>query len=448
MKHLLRIWMLLGALSLTAQSQSVDWSGSVEAEGFFSNEEVLPFWIYSNTSSEVGAASNFSALAHIRGRYNIGENGILEGGVSGMYRDEVSTEFQRRDLYLNYSNRWLSVTVGAKRNGETFFGLSATNKKFLWASNARPLPGVLIQASQPIRVNDQIGIDWGIGHYQLNDERFVDNTRVHYKHLGVIFSWNERNRITARIQHFAQWAGTSPVFGALPSDFNAFVDVFFARMASEVNIDGEQLNAVGNHLGSYFIEYDFATDIGGFALYHEHPFEDGSGTGWSNFPDGVWGVHFKPNQNRVIQGVLYEYIDTSNQSANSVAGRDNYFNNNVYRSGWTYEGQVIGIPFISFDPNITITDQVQPIVNNRVRVHHLGLAGVAWGVQWRFRSSLSQNVGTFSNPFPTAVNRWYNHLQMLYTIEKYGAISVQVGLDSGDLTDTVAGAGLGYRYQF
>ena len=76
------------------------------------------------------------------------------------------------------------------------------------------------------------------------------------------------------------------------------------------------------------LTYEFKNMLGEFSIYHEHPFEDGSGTRLANLPDGVWGIYFKPENQKIISSVLYEYIDTSDQSGNkSVSGFDGYFGN-------------------------------------------------------------------------------------------------------------------------
>jgi len=72
--------------------------------------------------------------------------------------------------------------------------------------------------------------------------------------------------------------------------------------------------------------------------------------------------------------LLYEYIDTNDQSASDVSGVDNYFRNNVYRSGWSYEGAIIGMPLILIDNSFEVTDSNSPIISNRVQAHHFGLA--------------------------------------------------------------------------
>ena len=428
--------------------QSITWDGKVSALGLFASEETNPFWMYANTNFQVGAGSQFSGLGEIKGNYALSENASLEAGLALFVRDEVDDAFQRRDLYLQFKNTWLKATIGAQRQEAQAQGLSATNKNFLWSGNARPLGGLILEANEPLSISETFSLDWGIGHYQLNDDRFVEDVRVHYKRLGLIIKFNEKHAVKAQIQHFAQWAGTSPVFGKLPNDLEAFVDVFFAKSAPEINVDGEILNAVGNHLGSYLFDYSFEASPGNFSIYHEHPFEDGSGTGFSNFPDGVWGIHFQPNSKKVFTGLLYEYIDTTDQSASEVSGVDNYFRNSVYRSGWSYEGNIIGMPFILIDNSIVVNENNSPIISNRERVHHFGLMGTLKSIDWTLKSTIVSHLGSFVNPFESSLNLWHNYASFTYATNLYGTFSLHTGVDSGELIETNFGAGLEYSYSF
>lgn len=432
----------------TLWAQQFESSFLLSADGILSSEENNPFWMSHNNYFKISSETSFAGFGQWKGTYELNEKSGLNAVISGYYRDGVSDEFQRKELNVSYKNPWLKVTLGSEVRLDPTNGLSATGKNFLWSPNARPLPGIIIEANEPALLGQKFMLDWGIGHYLLNDDRYVDNTMVHYKRLALQWNINEKNSLRGQLQHFAQWGGTSPEYGELEDDFNAFVDVFFASQPESSVVEGEAANALGNHLGSYLIDYKFATGVADFSLYHEHPFEDGSGTAFANFPDGVWGLYATLAESTLIKNICIEYIDTSDQSGNTTgSGYDGYFGNNVYRSGWTYEGNIIGVPLLGIDPNIEITSTTSPFVSNRIRAIHVGVDGAFKGFQWQLKTTYNQSYGTYRAPFPETLKNWYNYLAVQYPTEIYGTFQVYSGLDLGNEKDTF-GIGLSYAYSF
>lgn len=429
-------------------SQEFDIEGSVEVTAIGFSEEENPFWFHTNNNYSVAEKTNLSVTADVFARYHFSKFS-LNSGVSVFGRDGVPNSIQRENLFIELENTWFFATIGAKKQTVVADGLSSTNKNFLWSSNARPLPGLIIEANNPIKISKTFGLDWGIAHYQLNDDRFVDDTRVHYKRLALITHFNKNHKLTAKIQHFAQWGGKSPVYGELKSDIKDFFYVFTASKAKEIGLDDEIQNAVGNHLGSYMLDYEFKNKWGQFSVYHEHPFEDGSGTRLANFPDGLWGIYFKPKKQRIISSILYEYTDTADQSGQySEGGIDGYFGNSIYRSGWTYEQNVIGTPFIFTDKDIEITSENTPFINNRSKVHHLGVSGNLKNISWMLKTTYARYLGTYRKPFFPEQKYWYNYASATYKTDKLGAFTLMGGVDFSNVESTIFGGGLTYQYTF
>jgi len=453
MKKVIILLILLTTTISIAQETDVDKKLEIEAKvtatGVFSNQDALPFWFYTNSNRTLGEESSFAAVAEVNATYKFG-NASIEGGIAGYYRNNVNDEFQRRDLFARFKNTWLQVTLGAKSPEIVLDGLTTSNKNFLMSGNARPLPGLLIEASDPFKISKTFSLDWGIGHYVLNDDRYVDNTWVHYKRLRLITKLDNKNTITAGIQHYAQWAGTSPTEGALDRGFNTFGDVFLARKSDESSVAGERRNAIGNHLGSYFLQYEHSFDSGVFAFYHDHPFEDGSGTRLANFPDGIWGVSFEMAEKGFLNTIVYEYVDTSDQSGGTadVSGADGYFGNNLYRSGWTYEDQVIGVPFILLDPNVVQNGINSKFTSNRAQVHHLGASGSIKKFDWKVKGTYARFLGRFRVPFDPVLKNVFMYGSVEYSFNKFGNLKVFGGADLSNINSTTIGGGLTYLYKF
>ncbi|PQB04225.1 hypothetical protein BST85_04395 [Aureitalea marina] len=400
-----------------------------------------------NQDGQFGPQTSFSGIAEVGVRYFLSDQSTVSAGAAGFYRNEFDPEVARRDLYLEYQNRWVRARAGSRKDSIRAQQLSITNKDYLFSGNSRPLSGLLVEAFEPIRISNTFSLDWGIAHYTLNDDRYVDGTWVHYKCLALRMRFNERNLLIAKLTHYAQWGGTSPKFGDLPDDFAAFIDVFFARRASEDSgIDRENANAVGNHLGSYYLDYYLNTDRGTFNIYHEHPFEDGSGTRLANFPDGIWGLHWRWTDNPWLDGVLYEYIQTTDQSGNpGGSGGDNYFSNGIYKSGWSYDGQIIGLPLILIDNSLDLDDNATAIVSNRIKAHHLGLLGHIDRLQWMVKSTFARQFGRYQIPFDPAIDIWSAYLGLRFRSD-IGVFGLEGAFDLIDPGLDRSGFGISYRY--
>ena len=79
----------------------------------------------------------------------------------------------------------------------------------------------------------------------------------------------------------------------------------------------------------------------------------------------------------------------------SLKGRDDYFNNSMYMSGWTNHGRVIGLPLLG---GLVYGDDgvVTEISCNRVRAHHLGVGGnLNERCPYAFKSTYSRNYGRY-----------------------------------------------------
>ena len=95
---------------------------------------------------------------------------------------------------------------------------------------------------------------------------------------------------------------------------------------------------------------------------------------------------------------MYEFHFTKNQSRSRKSsledGADNYFNNNLYRSGWTYQNLIIGNPFI------LTTDERYRIGVNIITAHHIGITGEAFKLPYRALLSYRKNYGVKDSFFP------------------------------------------------
>jgi len=442
---------ILLMISISGTAQNLEINSSVSASGYLSTEGELPFWMVVNQNGGLSSQTDGLFEGATKGQYFLSENNkaSFTTGVSFFLRNGVEDKLQRNELYLQFENSWVRATLGAKNPTDRFQGLSTVNDNFLLSGNARAIPGVLLETATPISIFKNINIEGAIGHYEMNDDRFVKRSMLHYKKLYANWQLGAKSQIRLGVEHYAQWGGTSPTRGKQPSGFTDFIDIFFAKGGGENAFSGDQQNALGNHLGIYNLEYNYRDDIGTFKLYHQHPFEDGSGTALKNFPDGTWGFYFKPNKEEYtgfLDGLLLEYIHTTNQSGSGVdSGNDDYFFNGIYSSGWTYEQNIIGLPLFN---RVQRGESYMYSFYNRIKSIHIGISSTH--KNWSFLSKLSylENLDSFIVTNLEKIKNFYSILRTTYSFENYGNITLTLSFDYSDLNPNNYGTGLTYNYNF
>ncbi|HEY9184010.1 MAG TPA: capsule assembly Wzi family protein [Salegentibacter sp.] len=388
------IFTLVFLFIFTAESisQDLEYSAEINASGLIYTQDESPFWLHSNQRGRIDELTNFSGWISANATYGLGTRAFMEIGLGGLYQDGYTDKFQLDESYLSFQNSWLEITAGRKQKNELYRGISASNENILWSLNARPLPGIQIKTKKPVFISGSKGIGFtaALEEYLMDDARYVEDTRLHHKRFSLVYRHSERFEFSAGLQHFVQWGGVHPEFGQLPDSFSDYLDVFMGK-EGEDTVGGQEANALGNHLGSYEVKLKTQVQNYKLELIYNHLFEDGSGRVLRNTPDGRYGIYLEDqNPGKLVEAVIYEFYYTKNQSENSPSTDwiDNYFNNNLYRSGWTYESRILGVPFIGLDENRF------RINNNKLIAHHLGITGLAFDtLPYKFLGSYRKNYG-------------------------------------------------------
>jgi hypothetical protein len=239
-----------------------------------------------------------------------------------------------------------------------------------------------------------------------------------------------------------QWGGISPDAGKLPSSFKDFITIFFAKqlgtndtLSSKSNpeLNSELSNRIGNHLGMRDMGIDLIFKKFNTGIYFQSYYEDNSSLNWHNLPDGLYGIYFKPKNIKWISDILYEYIETTNQSepyrnTTIYPGSDNLFNNYVYKSGWTYNGFTLGTPLITspvlLKKNGFPTSYSNYLKNNRIQAHHIGICGQVESVNFKALLTYNLNYGTYYVPFNFTKKAIMTYLELNKHFNYFGGIEV------------------------
>ncbi len=441
-KYPLFLLSLLAPLLIHAQNHFI---ADLNLRALLHGEENA-FWAYSNANGIIDSSTWL--LGSITSEYAsyIGEYSRLAVGGSAFYalNQDRPDGVALNQYYGVYELHNFGLTLGAKQAAEQFMGLSSVGGDIMRSTNARAIPGIALRTIAPIRISSIVSVDGAFGHYLLNDDRHVDNARLHYKQLTFHIKTSRSSVFSAGLHHYVQWGGVSSTIGPQPDSFKDYLRVIFGKTGTVSANTSDQLNALGNHLGSYQFDYKYTfRNKEQLHVYHQTLFEDNSGRELNNFPDGVWGAFWSAPNNTYIKGLLYEYQHTLSQSGDSpTRGNDNYFNNGTYRSGWTYFGNTIGTPFMT--PNRDGTG----IMNNTFRAHHIGLAGSIAKLEYRFRGSYVENMGLRGSKWEPAHKNLYTYLQLHYRPSERQVIGLSLGGDLNNPNNDQFTLGLEYGYRF
>lgn len=435
--------------------------GAISSKGIISNGDTNPFWMYSNQRGRLDQETTFNTLAQLKYSYAFNENSRLDFGGGLLYKNGLWDDVYIDELYGSYSYKQLALDIGIKQRPEQYMGLSSTNGDVLWSNNSMAMPGIRLGLNEPFLVFPFAATKFNIAHYEMNDDRFVEGTMVHYKSVYLDVRPTPKDIISWEMYHYVQWGGVSPTYGRYPEDFDNFQRLFLGRSSLGDTNSSDKANAYGNHLGAYELKYIRKRDHYDLTFYYLLPFEDRSGRYLNNFPDGVWGLFFDIHEGELLKGLSLEYVQTVSQSGRyaplgqegegdlpgTFKGGDNYFIGNQYASGWTYRNQIIGLPFIFKQ------EDGHPFTNSRSYVLHVGATGHFWNLDYKAKLSYVENLGTYpgvansTGPLDPHERALYSYFEFVYPTE-YGQFTLELGQDFSNIRSDVGGASLGYTYTF
>ncbi|MDR5590557.1 capsule assembly Wzi family protein [Christiangramia sp. SM2212] len=421
-----------------------------EGHGRLSTGEESPFWMHTNYRGRLDEKTHLSGILTYKANIDLAGDNEAEFGLGGFFKDGYEDGFNLDEAYFSFSTPKIGVVIGKKQRPDLFQGLSASNQSILWSLNASPLPGIRFFSRDPLFINGEHGIGFkaSLEEYLLTDDRYIENTRVHHKSAHIVYRSKTNFEISLGFQHFVQWAGYSEEFGELPGSIKDYTRIF-TGMASENDVgNGQEVNALGNQIGSYELNLKTKIRDVDFQFLYNHIFEDASGLKAGNLPDGRYAIYFEDNRdsfwgNSWFKAFMYEFYYTKNQSrrrkSSEVDGADNYFNNNLYRSGWTFRNQVIGLPFILLNEESRFR-----IGTNILTVHHLGIKGLAFDkLPYRFLLSYRKNYGVKDSFFPNT-REVFSSLIEVELIDSAYKLKAQIGADIKSYEDSNFGIGINF----
>tara|TARA_Y100000389_G_scaffold198620_1_gene235465 strand:+ start:15505 stop:16905 length:1401 start_codon:yes stop_codon:yes gene_type:complete len=187
-------------------------------------------------------------------------------------------------------------------------------------------------------------IDYG----DFIDSEYLIQPFLHKKTLEVGYKFRE-NQLLLGFTHGVMFGGKIQKGDGIITpnrSFRAFTDALLLKSSGGSYYTADP-NVEGNHLGFWSIGF-YRKD---FEIYINKIFDDGSGLWLNNRLDGIWGLNFKP-QNEKIEMINIELTTTKYQSGNThIAGKgsgvDSYYWHHIYTSGWYINNLSLGHSLIS-----------------------------------------------------------------------------------------------------
>ncbi|HKJ07042.1 MAG TPA: capsule assembly Wzi family protein, partial [Flavobacteriaceae bacterium] len=311
------------ALSLFAQ-QPNKLGFETKISSYISSEEELPFWF---TASDYGTVPNqnnglayFSLYSEkevnpskLSFNYKIATTGFVTENKNDVFINELYGSFH----YKNWE-----LIIGSQNDKMVLEGLSSSNGNIVKSINARAYPGIKLQTNGYLKLpfaKKWLSVSGYYADYILNDKRVIDNTKLHTKRLYFKSKLSEKLDLITGLTHYAQWGGTSPEYGKQPQTFKDYLRVVTGSSGDANATIGDQMNALGNQLGSYRLALHYNGLNTNWKFYYSHLFEDASGREMQNWRDGLYGlfIDFKQPQS-LVSHVLTEFTHTKHMSGSNA----------------------------------------------------------------------------------------------------------------------------------
>ncbi|MBD5225271.1 MAG: capsule assembly Wzi family protein [Bacteroidales bacterium] len=455
-----------------------------------------PYYISSNHHGIVTQKSDAlirGVLKHdwnLNRRFSYGYGIDLIGGWGSstdylQYTGDGATEIARhpsrawiQQLYGEVKYRGVFLTAGLKEHGSALLNQSLSSGDLVESGNSRPIPEVrigFIDFQNIPFTNGWLQIQGEISYGKYTDNKWM---REHYNYLdyhlnqGALYTYKRcyfRTKptmplsVTFGMQVGASFGGQTVWYtaGVLTKQyrFSRGIRQFFKML---LPTDGGLDYYTGSTLGSWDVKFRYRiSDRYTVNAYFQKPYEDGSGIGFLNGWDGIWGVEFVSSVNSPVRGVVLEYIDFTNQSGPMHwdpddypgvditargEGADDYYNNHEYNPYANY-GMAIGTPFM-VSP-IYNTDGMMMFLYNRMRGFHVGIDGyISKELGYRVLGSYRKSWGNGSIPLIVPATSTSMLFEAEWKVPSVRGLSLkgQFAFDHGTLLGNNTGACITLRY--
>ena len=447
MHKYLKIIIILLFVSSQIKSQNDSIKYNVCLMGLYSTGEYSPFWLQNRQFGEISSLpSSANVMLGLDKEFSQPKSLFDYGFKTNilLQNDNLKTTVYFHEIYVKARLSVLDLVIGSREDNLGNQDSTLSCGGLFFSHNARPMPKITlgIERFTPVPFTKGfLEVKGALVHGWFTDNTYIQNMLLHHKYAYLRVGGKFPVHLQYGLDHVAQWGGYVPGLGQQPTSLKDYKAIFLAgHGGSDANIS-DQINALGNHIISQSTRLDVDISDYKISAYWQNMSEDGPIKiiyNSMNVSDGLWGISIKNKNFPYVKGILYEYLNTTDQSGPYhdkdgiiYGGNDSYFNNGIYSSGWTYFTRTIGSPFFT-SPIYNKNSEVY-LLNNRVQVHHIGIEGDIEGFDYKFLTSYSKNYGSYNVPFiemkpSTSLLLEINkRFPQFYNIEAGCSIGVDVG---------------------
>ena len=451
----LMVFLFIGKNTMLAQQLS----SFVEYGAALHTGDNTPLWQVSNQQGLTSLDNNTYIRGGISYKHQLGKWKFEEALDLVAAAGFSTTSFIVQQAYVDIRYKWFGFFAGSREQNSPLLNQELSSGGMTWSGNARPIPQVQIGIPEYVQLLPRLGLKGEISYGWFTDNKYqreqvgekywyTKSIKYHHKEgflrIGIPKGkWQLELGMTLDTQFGGYKIGGSES-GDLGNGWKDYVRVFFPGHGREDGPVGEHLAFQGNFLGSEYIKMTYRPkEDFSISAYLDNHFDDFSAMAKLNGWDGLWGVEYKSNHRQAINGIVIEYLQTTNMSGplhglqNSVVGKtggaDNYYNNGYY-PGWAHWGMAIANPLIASP--IYNKDGDMSFKYNRVKALHLGWSGDI-SSEWRYVAKLSHNRtwGTPHRPIPDILENFSTFAEFKYIPNKWKgwSFTASAAFDIGDI---------------
>jgi hypothetical protein len=481
---------LISSSFLKAQTTDQDSIySSVSIGGIISSDNFLPFLLEHNRWGEVNPDQKIFISSTNYYQHQFNDHWSVDGGFS--FRNDRASEY-----YVRGRRNQIQLSVGAIKEviGGIDSDLSLINYGI--SRNALPVPMVELKVDYidvPF-TNGLVKLKGSIAQRWLEDDRYQSKASIHNKDVYLMFDLDQSIgfQVSTGLVHIAQYAGTDPFGVEQPNAFSDWLDVFLGKGAAEGQGTAGENNGRGNHLGMFEIMFDKRIGEHRLTLDYQSPFEDGGSMQYISLKSFLLALNWKlPDSFSFLKEFQVEYTQSAHQSGPGIpdatpqfptvdsnfgykfGGRDDFHNNYLYRSGFTYKGRIMGNPLFhtySWTQNFWEPYPFYEVAvsNNRIYALNFSARGeIIEKLSYRIQFVRTENYGSYKGLYDGRFNwggvksdpgypylykgglvQHFTSLELNWTLDLMGQpvqLTSLIGYDYGDMYDNI-GAELSVSY--